>query len=411
MYQYKHISMNLIKYIFSYLLILVGIISMKAQQTNDSIPKISFITCHAGSNIYELCGHSALRIQYKGQDIAVNYGLFDFNSPNFVYRFVKGETDYRVGAYPFNRFLRQYTHENRRIVEQELNLTPQQAHKLVELLHINLLPENCIYRYNYVKDNCATRPIAMVERAIGDTITFHQQTMSGIETMTFRNEMRYFHKNYPWYQFGIDLALGSSIDYKISTRETGFAPEQLEKLLSNATIPDSIGNHIALIKSTNILNTGNPNGAQLPPTEWYFTPLFCFSVLLIIISAITIHDYKHKKVTKSLDCLLFSLFGLLGCILTFLIFVSTHEATSPNYLYVWLNPLCFIPAILIWLKNCNTTLYFYHFANFVALLLLILTWHWLGQSANIAFIPLILCSLVRSCNYLYIYKCVTKTIK
>lgn len=403
--------MNLLKYIFSLLLITFVGTFMKAQQINDSIPKISFITCHAGSNIYELCGHSALRIQYNGQDIAVNYGLFDFNSPNFVYRFVKGETDYRVGAYPFNRFLRQYTHENRRIVEQELNLTPSQALKLVELLYINLLPQNCIYRYNYVKDNCATRPIDMIERAVGDSILFANQPISDIVKHTFRNEMRHFHKNYPWYQFGIDLALGSGIDYEITPRESGFAPEQLEKLLSNATIPDSTGNRIALVKSTNILNIGNPDGAQLPPTKWYFTPIFCFSILFILTLTITIRDFKRKKITKWLDCILFSSFGLLGCILTFLIFVSTHEATSPNYLYVWLNPLCFVAGLLIWLKKCNKILYFYHFANFVALLLLITTWHWLGQSANIAFVPLILCSLIRSCNYIHIYKCVTKTIK
>lgn len=35
-----------------------------------------------------------------GRDLAVNYGIFDFDSPNFIYRFVKGETDYMVAAIP-----------------------------------------------------------------------------------------------------------------------------------------------------------------------------------------------------------------------------------------------------------------------------------------------------------------------
>lgn len=382
-----------------------------AQAKGDTIPQVSFITCYAGSDVYELCGHSALRIKYLGNDIAVNYGLFDFDSPNFVYRFVKGETDYQVGAYPFYRFLSQYTRDNRRIVEQKLNLTPTQALKLVELININLLPQNRVYRYNYVKDNCATRPIAMIERAIGDTVTFYPTTTTNTYGWTFRDEMRHFHKNYPWYQFGIDLALGTGIDYIISEREKGFAPELLEQLLQTATITDSIGNAIPLITSTETLNEGNPNGAQYPLTPWYLSPLFCFSLLLIIVILITLKDFRNQKISKWLDSVLFTAYGLAGCILTFLIFVSVHEATSPNWLYAWLNPLCFIPGILIWLKKCNTILYFYHFANFVVLLLLIISWYWLGQSANIAFIPLILCSLIRSASYLYIYKCDVKTTK
>ena len=56
---------------------------------------VSLVTFHPGSDIYELEGHTALRVTTpEGIDIAANWGLFDFNTPNFVYRFVKGETDY-----------------------------------------------------------------------------------------------------------------------------------------------------------------------------------------------------------------------------------------------------------------------------------------------------------------------------
>ena len=72
-------------------------------------------------------------------------------------------------AYPFELFLEEYRHEGRRVVEQELNLTPNEAQKLELLVGTNLMPENRTYRYNYVKDNCATRPLAIVENAIGDT--------------------------------------------------------------------------------------------------------------------------------------------------------------------------------------------------------------------------------------------------
>lgn len=398
---------NLFSRLFILIILLSSCTTANAQpQAIDSI-KVSFITCYAGSDIYELCGHSAIRIQYAGDDVAVNYGMFDFNAPNFVYRFVKGETDYMVGAYPFDSFVNSYARNGRKIVEQELNLTQAQASRLIELIEINLRPENRVYRYNYVKDNCATRPVAIIEKAIGDTISLSTPTID-TEGWSYRDEMRYFHKNYPWYQFGIDLALGSGIDHTISNREKGFAPEILEQLLAGATISNANGEQIPLVKSTSIIFEGTPSGAQLPPTPWILTPIAIFSILLIVIAWISWRDIKRGKTTRWIDTILFGSFGLLGLLMTFLIFVSVHEATSPNWLYLWLNPLCFIPAIGLWLKKCKRMVLYYYFANFVALFLLVIALVITGQSINIAFVPLILCSLVRSASYIYINKCVVK---
>ncbi|MBQ4345025.1 MAG: DUF4105 domain-containing protein [Muribaculaceae bacterium] len=398
---------NLFSRLFILIILLSSCTTANAQpQAIDSI-KVSFITCYAGSDIYELCGHSAIRIQYAGDDVAVNYGMFDFNAPNFVYRFVKGETDYMVGVYPFDSFVNSYARNGRKIVEQELNLTQAQASRLIELIEINLRPENRVYRYNYVKDNCATRPVAIIEKAIGDTISLSTPTIN-TEGWSYRDEMRYFHKNYPWYQFGIDLALGSGIDYTISNREKGFAPEILEQLLAGATISSTNGEQIPLVKSTTIVFKGTPGGAQLPPTPWILSPIAIFSILLIVIAWISWRDIKRGKTTRWIDTILFGTFGLLGLLMTFLIFVSVHEATSPNWLYLWLNPLCFIPAIGLWLKKCKRMVLYYYFANFVALFLLAIALVITGQSINIAFVPLILCNLVRSASYIYINKCVVK---
>lgn len=377
---------------------------------NDSVPKISVITCYAGDEVYELCGHTALRIQTANGDFAVNYGLFDFDSPNFVYRFVKGETDYCVGAYPFSHFMREYMYADRRVVEQELALSPGQASRVVELIGINLRPENRVYRYNYVKNNCATRPIEIVERAIGDTISFGELALPDSRHWTFRDEMRYFHRNYPWYQFGIDLALGVGLDYELPLREKMFAPEALEQMLATATVADSTGSPKPLVANTIVLNEGRVGGSQLPPTPWYLTPMTVCIVLLLLVLVATLRDLRRRRVTKWVDAAVFAIFGLMGSLLTFLIFVSVHEATSPNYLYVWLNPLCFVPAALIWLKKCKLLLKCYHFVNFASLIVLMIAWHHLGQSGNAAFLPLMLCSFFRSASYLYINICAKKTV-
>ena len=101
----------------------------------------------------------------------------------------------------------------------------------------------------------------------------------------------------------------------------------------------------------------------------------------------------------SIDCS--SLF-VEGCIIFYLVTVSTHEATTPNWLIVWLNPLCIIPAVCEWIKRAEKLLIWYQIINFAVLLLLVVAWPWLGQSANPAFVPMIATTMIRLASYVYI---------
>ncbi|MCM1406838.1 MAG: hypothetical protein NC210_10480, partial [[Clostridium] fimetarium] len=119
-------------------------------------------------------------------------------------------------------------------------------------------------------------------------------------------------------------------------------------------------------------------------------------------AALSWRDVRRGRVSRWFDSALFGLFGLTGCVLAFLIFVSSHEATSPNYLFLWLNPLCLIAAVGAWIKCCQRAVYCYHFCNFAAVLLLLAGHHFFGQVFNAAFPWLILADLTRSATYIYI---------
>lgn len=367
----------------------------EAGDTLVDIPRISLITCGPGSDIYELEGHTALRVRYNGADVAVNYGLFDFDAPNFVYRFVKGETDYMVGAAPFDYFLRQYARAGRAVYEQPLRLSSDAAFRLVALLDENLKPENRTYRYNYVKDNCATRPLEMIERAIGDTLSLKAREYT--EGWTFRDAMRHYHAGYPWYQFGIDLALGSGIDYVLADREKAFVPVVLMEMVEDNGIAD---------ETTMILAPGNETVSATP---WWKTPLAVGVAMLLAVIAVAARDVKRMKVTRWVDALLFGIYGIAGLLITFLVFISEHEATSPNWLLLWLNPLCLIVPAFIYIKSCRKLVKLYGIVNFVALFLLSILWLWSGQSGNAAFIPLILADAILTVRYLYITQCLKQT--
>src|SRR6476620_7089444 len=65
--------------------------------------KVSVLTCGTGNEVYSLFGHTAIRIKDPARhlDMVYNYGAFDFEAPNFVLRFSKGDLQYFVTAEDF----------------------------------------------------------------------------------------------------------------------------------------------------------------------------------------------------------------------------------------------------------------------------------------------------------------------
>ena len=371
---------------------------LRAGERRDSVI-VSLVTCWPGKEVYELCGHEAIRVRGEGIDSVWNYGVFDFNEPNFVGRFVSGQTDYMLASYPFPLFMAEYVQGNRRVVEQDLNLSQEEAWRLLGMLREEALPRNRTYRYNYVKDNCATRPLRAVELALGDSIILGPAPFeaNSFPRHTFRNIMRHYHANYPWYQFGIDLALGSGIDYELSRREMAFAPAELDGML-----PVAKAGGKPVVRKSFVLSGYDVSDPREAPTPWYAAPGFVCWAFFAVTLVLTVRDIRRRKVTRWFDCAYFALLGLTGCLLAFLIFVSVHEATSPNWLFAWLNPLCLIPAVFIWIKKAKAFLMCYQITNFAVLLALCACWHFLPQSANPAFAPLIGAEMLRSFSYILI---------
>lgn len=256
-------------------------------ESSDSLC-VSLITCYPGPEIYELCGHEAVRIRTAATDSVWNYGVFDFNAPGFVARFVKGQTDYMLAGYPFAWFLPEYAQRGSRVVEQELNLTQAEAHRLRDILRTKALPANRTYRYNYVLDNCATRIAANVDSALGADVLYPDS----LRFESFRDAMRYYHRNYPWYQFGIDLALGPGIDRRITPREEMFAPMRMVELVRGARRPDGA----PLVLTESVLFDGGDAGLERTP--WWATPLCVSCIVLAVSLFVAIRDVRRGRLMR-----------------------------------------------------------------------------------------------------------------
>lgn len=362
---------------------------------------MSLLTCAPGCEIYELEGHTGLRLRTDSIDIVANWGLFDFASPNFVYRFVKGETDYMAGICPTELFLAQYIYEKRRVTEQVLNLTPTQANRVMELVMENCAPQNRVYRYNYVRNNCATKPVAVIEAVVGEPIEFGVPAQA-CENDTWRTVMRRYHKNYPWYQFGIDLALGGGLDYPLAKDEDTFAPPVLEWKLARAKIGGA-----PLVKETNVIFPGY-HDATLPPTPWILTPMAAGLAMLLVSLGTLFAIVRYRRYWRVWISAYFLLAGVAGCVITFLVFFSSHEATSPNWLLVWLNPLQLILGAGVWVRSWRKILVAAAWYDTLMPPLLALLWIFIPQVANPAVWPMLFSAMPLAMSVIYYYKRIYK---
>lgn len=377
-------------------MVLFGFSLFGEEARKDSII-VSILTCSPGDEIYELCGHSAVRVRGVADghpiDSVWNYGVFDFNQPNFVYRFVKGETDYCVAGYPIEWFMPEYVEGRRTVTEQDLNLTDAEKRQMLGILRNAAQPENCVYRYNYVKNNCATKIIDVLDSAAQSRVIYPDN----VEYGTFRNEMRAYHKNYPWYQLGIDLALGSGLDYQLRGREEMFVPAEMMKKLDGAHFE----NDAPVVKEKRVLFQGD-DSAVLPPTPWYLTPLAVASALLLIFLGFCAYEVRKKRIVKIAYTVWFGICGLTGCLIAFLVFISTHEASSPNLLLLWLNPLQLIFCVSVWSRKMRYVSIAMAWLNAVVLGCMLITWPFQAQSANAAFFPLMGATFALAAAYAYV---------
>ncbi|MFR3188327.1 MAG: DUF4105 domain-containing protein [Phocaeicola sp.] len=227
------------------LLCLISFFPRVEVRSQDSI-RFSLLTCEPGDEIYALFGHTALRYQNftDKTDVVFNYGMFSFRTPNFIYRFVKGETDYQLGITPYPYFESEYAMRGSSVYQQELNLTADEKRCLLNRLKENYRPENRIYRYNYFYDNCTTRARDQVEQSIRGKVVYPGEATAH----SFRSIIHEFTGSSPWNQLGIDLCLGAEADEKINKRLQMFSPLYMHDFASQAYIVNEDGTHRPLVK-------------------------------------------------------------------------------------------------------------------------------------------------------------------
>lgn len=354
---------------------------------------ISLITVSPGQDIYAHYGHTALRVvdPKNAFDLVFNYGLFDFNSPNFIFRFVRGETDYICGAFSYADFLLEYQMENRSVTEQVLNLNAVEREFIWQALIKNIQPENRTYRYNFFFNNCSTKPRDVIVKGLHGKMDYRTKGYYP----TLRSVVHRYTVNHPWTQFGIDFLLGAQADDTASLSNQQFAPEVLFESFATAVVVGDSAKTRPLVRLTRQAVSQDssklPKSSNLPgpvPTMWFL----CF-----VVAAISSYEQLKKKHFQLVTAIVYGLFGLIGSLIAFLVLFSIHPTTHINYLLLWLNPLHLVFAFgMIFGSFRKRIANPYLAVNLLLQLFAVLGIWFLPQQLHPAVIPLLLIILMRS---------------
>lgn len=373
-----------------FLSVLIGQLSFSQYITYSDATEISVLTCGPGEELYSTFGHSAFRIKdsHNHLDIVYNYGVFDFNAPNFYTNFAKGKLIYKLGRNRFSNFYEQYQFENRAVSEQILNLDATQKRQLISFLEHNAQQENASYQYDFFYNNCATKIRSVLEEVFPNQLQFNDDHITTSYTMRqlINNNVAYN----TWANVGINIALGSVIDVKATTDEYQFLPEYIYKAFDNASINGKslVNGNLALLKK---------NDAILQKSNFLFSPIAIVSSISIVILLLTYNDYKKRKHTKLLDFFLLFSTGLVGVLVLLLWLATNHGTTANNLNILWAFAPNLIVSFFMFSKKHLKWLKSYFMILTVLLITQALIWCFKVEEFSIALIPLFVALLIRYC--------------
>lgn len=330
--------------------LLIGLIIVRPQAARAQVPAadgsnltVYLLTFGQGDEVWAKFGHNAIWIHDANtrQDITYNWGMFSFSEPNFIGRFLSGDTHYWMQGIPLDWILREYREANRTVLAQELNLPPGQRLALAQQLAWDSLPQNKYYRYDYFRDNCSTRVRDALDRAFSFQIRGATDTV--VTNGTYRSHTaRLTADNLPLYT-GIQLALGHRADKPLTAWEEMFLPVPMSSRLRTLTVAGPGGIRIPIVRTERTLFQALREPERASPPNYIALFLAIGLVLAgLIVYLVRLAETGSRLATfaaASLTTLWTFLSGFFGLVVLAAWLFTAHVFMGKNENLLQFNPL------------------------------------------------------------------------
>jgi hypothetical protein len=293
--------------------------------------------------------------------------------------------------------LQQYISINCPLNELVLNFSQEEKERFWQnILNIAETPAKRYSHYNIISHSCTFLPLHLLEQM--PSIKFPD--LSSIGSNSLESISSPYLVSRPYLYFLCRLSFGVNVRRHLSERETVFLPAYFEKLLSKATITDSIGNTFPLIADSRYVVPLEKAPIVKPP---FITPLFCGWMLYGIVMLLCIVEYRRKSLLRWLDAVLLGIMGVAGIYVFYLVCISREWYFCPSWWILWTHPIHLLGAFWSAGKCFDKWATYYHIFNLCALIIMLTGLCVIPQHFNPAFTPLIALLALRSIIRIYNY--------
>jgi len=363
MYRIKHTLLYTFLIIILFTNKVIGQILPLSENT-----EVSIITCGTGAEIYSLFGHTAIRIRDADNQIdeVYNYGTFDFSTPNFYLKFVKGDLQYLETSCTFEEFIQEYLYEKRSVDEQILNISIGQKQALFDYLNASLKSEDRFYTYKFIDKNCTTMVIDAINKILGKEVIVNNTK----EDRTYRAILFPYFEGHFFEQLGTSIIFGTKVDLK---GEELFLPAELQESIKTISY-----NNKPLCKEN--IKIVEFEKEEVPFSWWNNYHAFTLVLVLVLLT-------NKSAIYKTY----FIALGLLGLFFIFAGFYSLHKELANNYNILLFNPILFL---VVYFQFKNNRKYILYSSMFSILCLLFYVFILLDKPYLIIVLPMIITSTV-----------------
>ena len=291
--------------------------------------EVSVLTCGQGDMLYSLFGHSALRIKdsERNYDVVYNWGTFDFDTPGFGIKFLRGQLPYALSVTTYNAFIQEYLRDERDVIEQIIIMSNSEKDALIKNLGVNMIPYNRYYKYDFYFDNCTTRIKDLIE-GIKDTLAYGPSIKPEV---TFRQLLHENLLGSPWTKFGMDIILGTLSDRQAGVEDQMFLPAYYMNYLSDAE-----SNSEMIVQREDKLLEFDEESTK----KQFWSPFTIFSILLIIelLGFFLFYIAGDRGMLKFFDRLWFILISIACLVFIFMWLATDHLVCRDNWNVLWAAP-------------------------------------------------------------------------
>jgi len=292
--------------------------------------RAQLVVVSSGDRLYQQLGHCALRL--VSEEHRLDYCFtFEADADGTVadyVRFFAGQCQVRWVAVPTAQYTADYSQEQRMLTAYTLPLAYDQIRRLWQQLD-EAVTSRQTHSFNFIDSNCAQG----VAQMLAPYITLHEpQWMAAMDNGRLA---RHALSHAPWMQFLVVTLMGTEADgHWTPLRRT-----------TPALLPQMLG-----LNNKSSVSNGYTFLVSADKSHGVFTPIVVFSLLLLLCATATVLDWRGRcrRLTRSLDALLFAAQAVAFLLLVWLTQVSGIFASAPN---LYLLPLA--PAPLLMTALCR----------------------------------------------------------